>query len=66
MGDLLLAAFSQVVQPDLILAAFAAQTGKIVEEFKASLSESDIEYYKADAIRDNCVKFLTDNAKVEE
>ena len=48
------------------LEAFAAQTGKTVEEFKASLSESDIEYFKADAIRDNCVKFLADNAKVEE
>ena len=45
--------------------AFAAQTGKTVEEFKASLSESDIEYFKADAIRDNCVKFLADNAKIE-
>jgi len=53
-------------QIDKQLAAFAAQTGKTVEEFKASLSESDIEYFKADAIRDNCVKFLVDNAKVEE
>ena len=53
-------------QIDKQLVAFAAQTGKTVEEFKASLSESDIEYFKADAIRDNCVKFLTDNAKVEE
>lgn len=53
-------------QIDKQLEAFAAQTGKTVEEFKASLSESDIEYFKADAIRDNCVKFLADNAKVEE
>ncbi len=53
-------------QIDKQLVAFAAQTGKTVEEFKASLSESDIEYFKADAIRDNCVKFLVDNAKVEE
>ena len=52
-------------QIDKQLEAFAAQTGKTVEEFKASLSESDIEYFKADAIRDNCVKFLADNAKVE-
>jgi len=52
-------------QIDKQLAAFAAQTGKTVEEFKASLSESDIEYFKADAIRDNCVKFLADNAKAE-
>ena len=48
------------------LEAFAKQAGKTVEEFKATLSESDIDYFKADAIRDNCVKFLTDNAKVEE
>jgi len=53
-------------QIDKQLVAFAAQTGKTVEEFKASLSESDLEYFKADAIRDNCVKFLADNAKVEE
>jgi len=53
-------------QIDKQLEAFAAQTGKTVEEFKATLSESDIEYFKADAIRDNCVKFLADNAKVEE
>ena len=52
-------------QIDKQLEAFAAQTGKTVEEFKASLSESDIEYFKADAIRDNCVKFLADNAKAE-
>lgn len=53
-------------QIDKQLEAFAAQTGKTVEEFKAGLSESDIEYFKADAIRDNCVKFLADSAKVEE
>ena len=52
-------------QIDKQLEAFAAQTGKTVEEFKASLSESDIEYFKSDAIRDNCVKFLADNAKIE-
>ncbi len=52
-------------QIDKQLEAFAAQTGKTVEEFKASLSESDIAYFKADAIRDNCVKFLADNAKIE-
>ena len=52
-------------QIDKQLEAFAAQTGKTVEEFKATLSESDIAYFKADAIRDNCVKFLADNAKIE-
>ena len=53
-------------QVDAIIAQFAPQTGKSVEELKATFSESDIEYFKADAIRDNCVKFLCDNAKVEE
>jgi len=53
-------------QVDKIIAQFAPQTGKSVEELKATFSESDIEYFKADAIRDNCVKFLCDNAKVEE
>ena len=53
-------------QVDAMLTTFAAQTGKSVEEFKQGLSAADIEYFKADAIRDNCVKFLVDNAKVEE
>ncbi|MBR5560568.1 MAG: trigger factor [Clostridia bacterium] len=53
-------------QVDAMLSTFAAQTGKSVEEFKQGLSAADIEYFKADAIRDNCVKFLVDNAKVEE
>ena len=53
-------------QIDKQLEAFAGQMNKTVEEFKATLSEADIEYFKADAIRDNCVKFLCDNAKVEE
>lgn len=53
-------------QIDKQLAAFAEQTGKTVEEFKKSLSESDMTYFKADAIRDNCVKFLTDSAKAED
>lgn len=53
-------------QIDKQLAAFAEQTGKTVEEFKKNLSESDMTYFKADAIRDNCVKFLTDSAKAED
>ena len=53
-------------QVDAMLTTFAAQTGKSVEEFKQGLSAADIEYFKADAIRDNCVKFLVENAKVEE
>ena len=52
-------------QVDAQLSQFAAQTGKTVEEFKKTLSEADIEYFKADAIRDNCIAFLRDNAQVE-
>ncbi|MBQ2991279.1 MAG: trigger factor [Clostridia bacterium] len=52
-------------QVDAIIAQFAPQTGKSVEELKATFTEADIEYFKADAIRDNCVKFLCDNAQVE-
>ena len=42
-------------QVDAQIAQFAPQTGKTVEEFKAQLTEADREYFKADAIRDNCV-----------
>ena len=52
-------------QVDEQIAQFAPQTGKSVEELKETLSETDREYFKADAIRDNCVKFLCDNAKAE-
>ena len=38
---------------------------KSVEELKKTVSESDLEYCKADAIRDKAVKFLTDNAVAE-
>jgi len=51
---------------DAQIAQFAPQTGKSVEELKATFSESDIEYFKADAIRDKAVKFLADNAVAEE
>ena len=44
------------------IAKFAPQTGKSVEELKATFSESDLEYFKADAIRDKAIKFLADNA----
>lgn len=47
------------------IAKFAPQTGKSVEELKATLSENDREYFKADAIRDKAVKFLCDNAQAE-
>ncbi len=52
-------------QVDEQIAQFAPQTGKTVEELKAQLTEADREYFKADAIRDNCVKFLCDNAVAE-
>lgn len=47
------------------IAKFAPQTGKSVEELKATFSESDLEYFKADAIRDKAIKFLVDNAVAE-
>ena len=47
------------------IAKFAPQTGKSVEELKATFSEGDFEYFKADAIRDMAVKFLADNAVAE-
>ena len=52
-------------QVDAQLSQFAQQAGKTVEELKKTLTESDLTYFKADAIRDNCVKFLADNAKIE-
>lgn len=47
------------------IAKFAPQTGKTLEELKATFTEADIEYFKADAIRDKAVKFLRDNAQAE-
>ncbi|MCI7737607.1 MAG: trigger factor [Clostridiales bacterium] len=52
-------------QIDAQIAQFAPQAGKSVEELKATLTEADREYFKADAIRDNAIKFLCDNAKAE-
>jgi len=52
-------------QVDAQIAQFAPQTGKSVEELKATFTEADREYFKADAIRDNCVKFLCDSAVAE-
>lgn len=52
-------------QIDAQIAQFAPQAGKSVEELKETLSEADREYFKADAIRDNAIKFLCDNAKAE-
>lgn len=53
-------------QIDEQIAQFAPQTGKTVEELKTQLTEGDREYFKADAIRDNCVKFLCDSAVIAE
>ena len=50
---------------DAQIAQFAPQTGKTLEELKQTLSEADRGYFKADAIRDNAIKFLADNAKTE-
>lgn len=47
---------------DKQIAQFAPQTGKSFEEFKATLSESDLRYFKADAVRDNAIRFLVENA----
>ena len=47
------------------IAKFAPQTGKSVEELKATFSEADREYFKADAIRDKAIRFLVDNAVAE-
>ena len=50
---------------DAQIAQFAPQTGKTLDELKATLTEADRGYFKADAIRDNAIKFLADNAKTE-
>ncbi|MDO5377753.1 MAG: trigger factor [Clostridia bacterium] len=52
-------------QIDEQIAQFAPQMGKSVEELKETLTDSDREYFKADAVRDNAIKFLCDNAKAE-
>lgn len=51
---------------DAQIAQFAPQTGKSLDELKASLSETDRGYFKADAVRDNAVKLLVDSAKAVE
>ncbi|MCI6375687.1 MAG: trigger factor [Clostridiales bacterium] len=53
-------------QIDAQIAQLAPQTGKSAEELKATLSEADLGYFKADAIRDNAIAFLCDNAKAED
>lgn len=51
---------------DAQIAQFCGQIGKTLEEMKATLSETDREYFKADAIRENAIRFLVDNAKLED
>ena len=53
-------------QIDAQIAQLAPQTGKSAEELKATLSEADLGYFKADAIRDNAIAFLCDNVKAED
>ena len=53
-------------QIDAQIAQLAPQTGKSAEELKKTLSEADLGYFKADAIRDNAIAFLCDNAKAED
>lgn len=52
-------------QIDEQIAQFAPQSGKSAEELKKTLTDSDREYFKADAVRDNAIRFLCDNAKAE-
>ena len=51
---------------DAEIAKFAPQTGKTPEELKATFTDSDREYFRADAIRDKAIRFLTENAVAGE
>ena len=51
---------------DAEIAKFAPQTGKTLEELKATFSESDREYFRADAVRDKVIRMLTEQAVAEE
>ena len=51
---------------DAEIAKFAPQTGKTPDELKATFTESDREYFRADAIRDKAIDFLVQNAVAEE
>ena len=51
---------------DAEIAKFAPQTGKTAEELKATFTENDREYFRADAIRDKAIDFLVANAVAEE
>ena len=51
---------------DAEIAKFAPMTGKTLEELKAGYTDSDREYFRADAIREKAIRFLADNAVAEE
>ena len=51
---------------DAEIAKLAPQTGKSLEELKATFTENDREYFKGDAIREKAIRFLADNAKAAE
>ena len=51
---------------DAEIAKFAPQTGKTPDELKATFTDSDREYFRADAIRDKAIDFLVQNAVAEE
>lgn len=50
---------------DKQLAQFAPQMGGDVETLEKTISDADRLYFKADAIRENTIKLLCDNAKAE-
>ncbi len=51
---------------DAQILQLSEQMGKTLDEVKASLTEDDREYFKADAVRDNAIRFLVDNAVIED
>ena len=51
---------------DAQIAKLAPQTGKSVEELKATFTEDDRLYFKGDAVREKAVRLLTENAVCEE
>ena len=51
---------------DAQIAKLAPQTGKSVQELKATFTEDDRLYFKGDAVREKAVRLLTENAVCEE
>ena len=50
---------------DAEIAKFAPQSGKTPEELKATFTESDRNYFRADAVREKAIRMLVDNAVAE-